>query len=281
MAQPEAPAAEILFGKDFYSNVSLDSNFDELSNSSMQIAISLIAAVFVTSLISGVLGMAGGIILMAILTLTLTVSAAMVVHGAVQATANGSRAWFLRKHIQWQILPMYLIGAAVALSSFVAIGWRPSATLILLLIGLFPWLSLALPKSSPLVITNRSSQLLCGLLVSAAQLTAGASGPLLDLFYVNSKLDRHAIVATKAITQTLGHLFKLGVYGAYFSSYDDLKTEVPLWLIALALLSSITATRIGTRLLGRFSNETFRRTSQVIILALGALCMGTALSRIL
>ena len=218
---------------------------------------------------------------MAILTLTLSVAAAMVVHGAVQATANGSRAWFLRQHIQWQILPLYLTGATLALGSFMAIGWRPSATLILLLIGLFPWLSLALPKTSPLVITHRPSQFLCGVFVTTAQLIAGASGPLLDMFYVNSKLDRHAIVATKAITQTLGHLIKLGVYGAYFGSYSDLKSEVPLWLIALALLSSIAATRIGTRLLVRFSNEGFRRTSQAIILALGALCIGNALSRIL
>lgn len=49
-------------------------------------------------------------------------------------------------------------------------------------------------------------------MVTAAQLAAGASGPLLDVFYLNTKLDRLAIVATKALTQTLGHLLKLGYY---------------------------------------------------------------------
>ena len=59
----------------------------------------IVATVFVTSLISGVIGMAGGMILMAVLVSLLSVPAAMVVHGAVQATANGSRAYFLRQHI--------------------------------------------------------------------------------------------------------------------------------------------------------------------------------------
>ena len=74
----------------------------------------LLVSVLATSAISGVLGMAGGMILMAILVSTVSVSAAMLIHGAVQATSNGSRAWFLRSHIQWHILPAYCLGAAVA-----------------------------------------------------------------------------------------------------------------------------------------------------------------------
>lgn len=65
----------------------------------------LILVVFVTSTLSGVLGMAGGMILMAVLATTLPIAAAMMLHGAVQLTANGSRAWFLREHIQWMVLP--------------------------------------------------------------------------------------------------------------------------------------------------------------------------------
>ena len=233
----------------------------------------IVATVFITSLISGVIGMAGGMILMAVLVLLLSVPAAMVVHGAVQATANGSRAYFLREHIQWQILPRYLVGSAVAVVAFSALAWLPPPEVVLLLIGLFPWLALALPKTSPVVITNHASQYSCGALVTGAQLVAGASGPLLDLYYLNSNLDRHAIVATKAITQTIGHLIKLTYYAQLFG----LAKETPPLLLGIALLASISATRVGTLILGRVSNQSFRQVSQWLILGLGALCIFRAL----
>lgn len=234
----------------------------------------IVATVFITSLISGVIGMAGGMILMAALVTLLSVPAAMVVHGAVQATANGSRAFFLREHIQWQVLPRYLAGSLVAVIAFWMIAWLPSPEVVLLLIGIFPWLALLLPKSSPLVITNHFSQFVCGVLVTGAQLVAGASGPLLDLFYLNSELDRRAIVATKAVTQTLGHLLKLGFYATLYG----LANETPALLIGIALLASIGATRIGTLILGRLSNANFKTASQVLILGLGALCIANAVT---
>ena len=45
-----------------------------------------------------------------------------------------------------------------------------------------------------------------GVVVSATQLLAGASGPLLDVFYLNTPLNRYQVIASKAITQTLGHV---------------------------------------------------------------------------
>ena len=98
----------------------------------------IILAVFLTSVLSGVLGMAGGIILMAVLISTLSVSSAMIAHGLVQATANGSRAVFLRQHIQWSILPAYLLGAVLATGLFVSLAIVPDVSMILICIGLFP-----------------------------------------------------------------------------------------------------------------------------------------------
>ncbi len=241
-------------------------------NRHMNLALIIVATVFVTSLISGVIGMAGGMILMAVLVSLLSVPAAMVVHGAVQATANGSRAFFLREHIKWAVLPRYVLGSAIAVGGFWALAWLPPPEIVLLLIGLFPWLALALPRNSPLVITHPGSQFVCGVLVTGAQLIAGASGPLLDLFYLNSGFDRREIVATKAITQTLGHLTKLTYYGVL---YGLAETTSPT-MLGFALLASVTATRIGTLLLAKVSNEHFRTASQTLILLLGALCIANA-----
>src|SRR3954469_25859028 len=81
-------------------------------------AIFLIIAAFVTAAISGVFGMAGGLLLKGALALVLPVSATFVVHGILQLVANGWRAVLHRKHIAWKVIWIYALGAFAA--AFVA-----------------------------------------------------------------------------------------------------------------------------------------------------------------
>ncbi len=233
----------------------------------MTLPLLILISVFLTSTLSGVLGMAGGMILMAILVSALSVSASMMIHGVVQATANGSRAYFLRKHIQFSILPAYLLGAAVAFGLFALLSIVANAAIILIMIGIFPWLARLLPFSRGLDVTRSVTATSCGLLVTSAQLFAGASGPLLDVFYLNSSLSRYQIIATKAFTQALGHLIKLLYYGVVIGVTDML----PGWLILAAILTSIAGTRLGTHLLKFLSEHHFRRVSAGVILTIGFL----------
>lgn len=227
----------------------------------------ILGAVLATSILSGILGMAGGMILMAVLVSTLSVGAAMMLHGAVQATSNGSRSWFLRQHIQWRILPAYLIGTLVTLALFSALTLVPDANLILMLVGALPFLARAVPHLRGLDVTHLPTAALCGLVVTAAQLLAGASGPLLDVFYLNSKLNRFQIIATKAFTQTIGHLLKLVYYGLIVHTADS----VDSWVYVAALVTAVAGTRIGTRALERFSDENFRRVSGAVILMIAGI----------
>jgi len=230
--------------------------------------LAIISAVLATSMLSGVLGMAGGMILMAILVSTLSVGAAMMLHGAVQAMSNGSRSWFLRAHIQWRILPAYALGGALTVAVFIALALVPDAELILMIVGALPFLARAVPHLRGLDVTHLPTAALCGLVVTAAQLFAGASGPLLDVFYLNSRLNRFEIIATKAFTQTVGHLLKLFYYGLIIGVADS----VAGWVYAAAVATAVVGTRLGTRLLERFSDESFRRISSAVILLIAAAC---------
>ena len=229
----------------------------------------VIVSVFATAVLSGILGMAGGMILMAILVSTLSVSAAMMLHGAVQAMSNGSRTWFLREYVQWRILPPYLAGAALALAAFTALAVVPDAGVVLILVGAMPFLARVTPRLNALDMNHWPTAVSCGAVVTAAQLLAGASGPLLDMFYLNSTLSRHAVVASKAITQTLGHLLKLLYYGVLVGAVDAL----PWWLYVVAMATAVAGTRVGTRLLDRLPDETFRRVSGWVILAIAGVCL--------
>ncbi|XOV82172.1 MAG: TSUP family transporter [bacterium] len=226
-------------------------------------------AVFLTSVLSGVLGMAGGMILMAILVTALGVANAMILHGAVQATANGARAWFLRRYIRWGLLPNYLFGALGAVSVFSLIAFVPNAGLVLFLVGVFPWLARYTRSLQGLDVTRGVTTLSCGFVVTVAQLLAGASGPLLDVFYLNSPLSRQEIVANKALTQTIGHIIKIVYYGVIIS----IATSLPWWLFVAAMTCAVLGTRVGTTLLHRWNDATFSRVSSLVILTVASICM--------
>ena len=229
----------------------------------------IIISALATSLLSGLVGMAGGVILMAVLVNILPVSSAMVLHGITQFTANGSRTLILRKHLMWRLLPGYILGASAAVAGFGALLFVPEASVVLILVGLFPWLARLKPKSGALNISRPASNIICGFSVTSAQLLAGAAGPLLDLFYLNSGLDRQTVVANKALTQTIGHLLRIFYYGAIIS----VATPLPNWLFLAAAIAAVIGTRLGTWLLARWDDQRFQKVSGQIILATGTICI--------
>ena len=235
----------------------------------------ILATVLATAVLSGVMGMAGGVLLMAVLVTLLPVASAMILHGAVQAASNGARFLFLREHVMWGILPLYAAGAAFAVLLFVSVVFVPDPALVLILVGSFPWLARLLPTLRGLDVRRPLTAATCGVVVTAAQLLAGASGPLLDAFYLRTDVDRRSIVATKALTQAAGHVVKIGYYAWVSAAALDwfAVAGVPTWLVAAAILLAVLGARIGTRLLDKFDDRQFRRVTGWVILALGALCI--------
>ena len=229
----------------------------------------IIITALATSILSGLVGMAGGVVLMAVLINLLPVSSAMVLHGITQFSANGARALILRKHLMWSLLPGYLGGAMLAVAAFSALLFVPDASVVLILIGLFPWLARLQPRFSVFNITRPASSVICGLSVTSAQLLAGAAGPLLDLFYLNSGLGRETIVANKAFTQTIGHLLRIIYYGAIIS----IATPIPNWLFLVAAIAAVAGTRLGTWLLSRWNDQRFQEVGGQIILVTGTVCI--------
>jgi uncharacterized membrane protein YfcA len=83
-------------------------------------------AVFATSALSGVFGMAGGLVLLAILLAMLPVATAIAVQGAIQIVANGSRAWFSRAHIDWRVLGVICTGSRLQVWCSTPCAIRPT-----------------------------------------------------------------------------------------------------------------------------------------------------------
>ena len=229
----------------------------------------IIITAFLTSVLSGLVGMAGGAVLIAVLITILPVSSAMILHGATQAIANGSRTLLLREHLVWRLLPGYGLGAACAIGIATWLVLVPDPGVVLIAIGIFPWAAQWSSRLKGLDITQPMNTVLCGFSVTFAQLIAGAAGPILDVFYINSGLGRQAIVANKALTQTIGHLLRILYYGALISLTSDL----PGWIFVASLGVAVLGTRVGTMLLARWNDADFTKLSRRIILTVATVCI--------
>ncbi len=236
----------------------------------MTLAILLIAT-FVTALISGVFGMAGGLLLMGVLALILPVSAAMVVHGLIQSVSNGWRAVLLSRWIAWRILAIYLIGSASAGLFLALLTVQLDKAWLFIILGLTPAI-IWVPRSAVHLDAQKPHHAIaCGFSVTALNTIAGVSGPLLDVFFAQTQRDRRTIVATKAATQVLSHAVKIAYYIMPALTAGALQ-QTQILLLALPL--SILGTTIGARILERLSDVQFRSWTKWIVSVIGLIYVG-------
>ena len=211
-------------------------------------------------------------ILMAFLAAVLPISTAMIVHGIVQSVANGSRFLLLYRHVVWRVLPVYAVGTGLAYASFFAIGQGTAKWVIFVGMGLLPFLPLKLMAKVSLSICRPWHAFLCGFVVMMLQLLAGASGPLLDMFFQDGLLNRHQIIATKAVTQSIGHLLKVVFYAALIGS-DNFFVDNPAFIFLL-VATALCGTKIGTVVLDKLKEEKFRFYFRLGIRIAGLACIG-------
>lgn len=217
----------------------------------------LALAALVTSMLSAIVGMAGGITLLSVMLLVLEPLVAIPLHGVVQLVSNSSRTVVQREHLRWDIiwpysillLPMGFLGLFVAQAL--------PATVLRLLIGLFvlaaTWLpSLLLLGTHPERLMPQRRFFVLGGVVGALNVTIGATGPLIAPFFLDLGLTRFALIGTKAACQSLGHLAKLVVFGVAGFAFAE------YWQLLLMLsVMVVVGTWLGSKLLHRVSEKLF------------------------
>ncbi|MFS2318648.1 TSUP family transporter [Maricaulis sp. D1M11] len=228
----------------------------------------LLLATFVTAFISGVFGMAGGLVLMGVLALILPVSSAMVVHGLIQSVSNGWRAVLLVRWLDWRILGVYALGSALAAGVLVWSTFELDKAWLFILLGLVPGVIWVPKRWLHLDAARPLHAIACGVTVTGLNVIAGVSGPLLDVFFADTEADRRTIVATKAATQVLSHGVKIAYY--ILPALSAAALPGVQWLV-LALPLSILGTTLGARCLERMSDLQFRQWTKYIVSAIGCI----------
>lgn len=237
----------------------------EKSSMSIWLAAVLATSVFVTSFVSGIFGMAGGMMLLWVLLLVMPAAGAIAVHGVIQLVSNGARAWFSRAYIAWPSLGLIVLGVLVAALALFLVRYEPDRVLIYFVVGAMPLLVWLPGRWLRLDASRPAQALLCGLVAGGLTLSVGLSGPTIDIFFIRTEMDRRTVIATKAAAQVVSHGAKVVFYaGAAFElGGGD-------WLaVALAAPIAILGTRAGNFVLTRMSDAGFRRWTRWIVTGIG------------
>jgi uncharacterized protein len=224
------------------------------------------ATIVFTSFLSGVFGMAGGMILLGVLLNYFDVATAMILFSIIQLFANGWRALQWRSYVLWPIFGWYVLGAAISFAGMWTIAFVPDKAMVFLMLGLMPFAIETLPAAARPNIEWRGVPFLTGVATTVIQILSGIGGMFLDIFFQKSMLDRKTTNATKAVTQSFSHV----VRAIYFGSLSGIG-DVPLWATGPAILLAIGGTSLAPFVLERMSDHGFRQWTRVIILAIGVI----------
>jgi uncharacterized membrane protein YfcA len=226
-----------------------------------------------TAFLSGIFGMAGGLILIGVLLVVFPLPTAMVLHAITQMASNGWRATLWWRHIEWRTIAFSVAGSLVAVGLWSIWLYVPDKAVALLMLGLSPFVVRAIPDRLMPRTFGPAQVAGTGFVAMMLMLTTGVTGPLLDTMFLRSPFERRQIIATKAACQVFSHGFKL----VYFGALIDQAGQVEPWFLAVAVASSIIGTSLGKFLLERLSDKQFRVWSNRLITVLASYYVGYGL----
>jgi uncharacterized membrane protein YfcA len=217
-----------------------------------------------TSFLSGLFGMAGGMILIGCLLFILPVPSAMVLHAVTQIASNGWRALLWRRHVRWAPVAAYVAGNGVAFAAWSLMRYVPSLPVAFLFLGLTPFMVRLMParfKPNP---ESPAQGIVYGAICMTLMLLTGVAGPLIDTLFLGGGLDRREIVATKAMCQIIGHAVKLSYFGAIVAQ----AAAIDPFLACAAILASLLGTTLAKQYLERMTDVQYRVWAARLITAI-------------
>jgi len=213
-----------------------------------------------SSFISGVFGMAGGMVLLGVLLNYFDVATAMILFSILQFFVNALRVVQWRQYVLWPIFGWYVAGAVISFAVMWTIALVPDKATVYLLLGLMPFAVEALPASMRPNIQRRGVPFFTGMVTTVIQILSGVGGLALDIFFQKSTLDRKTTNATKAVAQTFSHVVRALYFGTLAGVGD-----LPVWATGPAILLAIAGTSLAPIVVERMTDHGFRQWTRAII----------------
>lgn len=222
-------------------------------------ALFLVILSALTSALTAMAGIGGGVIMLAALASLLPAPAIIPVHAVVQVGSNAGRAAVMRHWIDKSRLLPFILGSLVGIAIGGSIVVSLPGEALRIVLGLFILQTIWLPIATMAAIKGRGLAL-GGALASFLTMLVGATGPYVLALFRPLSLGREGLVATHAAAMTAQHGLKMvafGLLGFAFAPWAP--------LIALMIAAGFLGTLVGRRQLGRLKEHHFNRLVQTIL----------------
>jgi uncharacterized membrane protein YfcA len=231
----------------------------------------LVLAALATSTVSGVVGMAGGAMLLGVMVvLGIDPILTVPIHAAVQLVSNIARTVAHIEHVRWRPFAVQLVaalpGPILGLWLLEGLDRDTVRTVMGLVILYTVWA----PRWGLQKIPDAAAFSLAGAIAGTLGVVVGAVGPLIAPFFLRPGFTKRGIISTKAACQASHHIIKLaafsGLYPAVLASHPeifDLRDQLPLILPMAA--ATIGGAYIGRWLLTRISDAKFVVLYKVVL----------------
>ncbi|MCA9582205.1 MAG: sulfite exporter TauE/SafE family protein [Myxococcales bacterium] len=224
----------------------------------------LVAAAFGTAIVSGTLGMLGGILLLGLMTPIFPPAVLIPIHGIVQLTSNVSRTLMNLRDVDRRLVGSFAMGALLGGTIGSQVVVTLPETLYRIVLAVFILVLTWMPKlkGAPALPFKFGW---VGFVATFLGLFIGATGPFIAPFFVREPLGKVAVVATKAACQVTVHTMKIAVFGLLGFAFG----EYAALLVAMSI-ASVGGNYVGKLLLGKVPEGAFRWVFKVVITALAA-----------
>lgn len=238
---------------------------------SLVAATALVALSFVTSMMSGAMGLGGGVLMLGVMTQLLPPAVLLPVHGMVQVGSNFGRAVIMRRDVARMLVLPFLLGSILGVALGAQIVDLLSRPAMLIILGCFLLWSVWSPKLRPARLPPRWFTLV-GAMSSFCTMFVGSTGPLVAAFLVPDPLTRHQVVATQGALMTIQHALKVIAFTALGFALIE-------WIPLLCLMVGLgfVGTYAGRRLLDRVDERRFKLAFKLIMTALALKILGDGL----
>jgi uncharacterized membrane protein YfcA len=231
---------------------------------------------FIAFIISTVAGGGGSLILVPIVGFYLGAQAAAPVISLGNAINRPVRLALFWKNIDWSVAKYYvpggIVGAVVGAYLFATISleWLQIVVGLFLISTIFQY---NFGESERAFEVRAIYFLPLGLVVSLFSALIGATGPVLNPFYLNYGLEKESMIGTKTVNSFLVGLTKIGSYTFFGALHGE------LWLYGLLIgVMAGLASYVGKQILGEISSKTFRLLVIGLMVVSGAVMIYRQLS---
>ena len=222
----------------------------------------LTAASLVTAFIGVYTGAAGGVILLALMALTMSPAALIPVHTVVMLGAGITRTMIMWRHVMRATVLPFIVGAAIGAATGARVFVSLPTSTLLGILGAFVLLVTWMPRLGRIG-AERGRFLVLGFGVTFLGIFVSATGTLLAPFVASAAPERRNHAATLGALMLTSHLAKLVAFG-----FIGVAIGKFLPLMAAMIVAGAVGNWLGEIALMRTSEQRFRLIFQLVLTAL-------------